>query len=331
MKNITITILTDPLCIGINYFKEPFRLILQIILRILNRSKLKYYNHPIYRGHFAVTRSLVEGFRKNNISFIYNRLTTTHSEYVVVLSNVIALRQCIKLKKLGLIKVLFAGPNICNSPSDHNYILTNKYIDKIIIPSKWVSDYYCQISSKFSNRLLIWPAGVDEMYWIPNKYDYFERDKILLYKKRINDDMRIVFDSIVNFFQINNISYNVIEYGTFTQDEYLDLLRNSKLMIGFSKWESQGIAWSEAWSVNVPTFIYKVDSTIIDNIKLYISSAPYLSETSGLYFNGFTDFKNKFNEFENRNLEFNPRNYVYKNLTDVACSKILYDEFINHA
>ena len=60
--------------------------------------------HPIYGGHQAVTRSLISGLDKINVEYNYNpRRISDLNENVIVLTDINALSQLIRLKRKGRI------------------------------------------------------------------------------------------------------------------------------------------------------------------------------------------------------------------------------------
>ena len=95
-------------------------------------------------------------------------------------------------------------------------------------------------------------------------------------------------------------------------------------MIGFAMSESQGIAWAEAWSTNVPTLIWRNNEGRFGG-KIYASStAPYLCDINGLFFNDFEDFKLQFHKWEHSRDSFAPREWVLNNMSDEICASKLY-------
>jgi hypothetical protein len=102
-------------------------------------------------------------------------------------------------------------------------------------------------------------------------------------------------------------------------------------MIFFSKSESQGLALFESWSMDVPTFVFENNQSI--NIAggdlLDYSSAPYLSNSTGTYFNTLDNFKVSFNRFYFGDIKYSPRDFVVKNFTDLMSTKYLLDKILD--
>ena len=86
-----LTILTDPIPFGSYRVSEGVIAVLRTLKRVV--APLPHYMRSEYRGHFAVTRSLVEGLRKIGVHASYNPSKLRDvAEVVVVLSGVRALR-----------------------------------------------------------------------------------------------------------------------------------------------------------------------------------------------------------------------------------------------
>ncbi len=320
-----VSILTDPIPTGHHLLSEGVR-----------RLKRRFRNNKSaqYRGHPGVTRSLVEGLMKIKANFNYNPVNLSQlAENVIILSNVKTLHQAISLKQKGIIKKLYAGPNIVIYSSDCDSILSSTEINYIITPSKWVTDLYIKDNLSLKDRCITWPAGVNMDYW---KYNGITlRDKILIFdKQHIFDDPEIKsvipVKLYVDYLTDMGWDVDILRYGFFTHEEYLNKLQSACLMIGFSLSESQGLAWAEAWSTDVPVMVLKNRINTYRKKRYSCSSAPYLSPHNGLFFDDITDFKTKLYEWkENRN-QFTPRDWVSKNMSDEICAMNLYNHTINH-
>jgi hypothetical protein len=280
------------------------------------------YNGSPYRGHFAVTRSVVEGFKKIGGSFNYNPLHAKRlGENLIVLSGVRTLRQAIRLKQQGRIRTLYAGPNVVIFSTDHDSLLASPEIDGVITPSDWVTDLYVSDTPSLRSRCFAWPAGVDTAYWQPDSGT--RRDGILIYEKQ---DAGPVGPTQPYAAYLRNLGWrvDVLPYGTFTHEQYREMLGRSCLMLGFVTGESQGIAWAEAWCMDVPTLIWKNESNVYRGRQYRCSTAPYLRRENGLFFEDLSDFKRQFTYWQIHREQFNPRDWILKNMSDEACASILY-------
>ena len=325
LKPPDISVLTDPIPWRNDFFIEYLRKFVRYFRNKLYRRK-KYINTK-YRGHFAVTRSFVEGLNKLNINFNYNpKLLGCVSETVVVLSGVRTLQQAIRLKRLGYIKKLLVGPNVVTFAKDNNYILEAAEIDLIITPSLWVKNLYLEDSPNLTDRIITWPAGVDVNYWCPRKNKNMGR--ILVYAKSAPGpipNLDIFVDYLINI----GFAVDIINYGNFTHAEYREKLDNCCAVVGFVASESQGIAWAEAWSMDKVTLIWRNTTGACNGRQFESLSAPYLCRENGLMFDNFADFKDKIQYLQSKLHLFSPRKWVLQNMSDEICAKSLY-EFAMH-
>jgi hypothetical protein len=328
-KNISesipnITIITDPIPIGNFFYSENLIKLLRFIRNMFFQPQ-KNFNKSKYRGHQAVTRSLIEGLKKKNLNYSYNPISKKNiSKNLVVLSNVKALKQAIELKKKGIVNKIFAGPNLVVFSSDHNYILTNDAIDFVITPCNLIADLYIEDSPCLKGKIFSWPAGVDTNFWQPNKLN---KNQILIFNKQTKGPVGPV-EPYIKYLLEQKFNVKILNYGEFNHQKYLNELQNSIIMIGFVTDESQGIAWTEAWSCNVPTLLLRNDYNEYEGKRYKCSTAPYLCEENGLFFTDIEDFKMKLFYMIDHINKFQPRTWVLNNMSDEYCATTLYN-FVN--
>lgn len=274
---------------------------------------------PKYGGHFAVTRSLVEGLQKIGVDFNYNptRLEDI-GESVIVLAGLRALKQAIQWKRQGRIKRLLAGPNLVVLPSDNRALITAKEIDLYLINSDWTYNLYLEDAPELLGKIAIWPAGVDTTYWKPPTTKPIKN--ILIYQK--NGPLHLI-EQCESAVKHKGYQLTTVVYGAYTQDAFLEKLQKSSLAIFFSPSESQGIALVEAWSVNVPTLVWNQTYTYYSNKKLQTSSAPYLSRYTGLFFSSLSEFETTLASWEDNSAQFSPRHWVLENMSDELSARYL--------
>ena len=315
----SLTILTDTIPYGDKFIyqclKKVFIKLRYIIKKIFGMQVTKY------RGHSAVTRSLVEGLRQLSFDFNYNPFSIRDlHDTVLVLSGVETLKQAIKLKKKKKIRKLFAGPNIVIFSPDNDNIIASEEIDFVITPASIINELYIQDNPSLTEKLKSWPAGVDINYWVP---DSLKKNKqILIYEKQAKGPVGPV-EPYVHLLEKMNYKVKVIKYGSYSLSEYLLELQKSVLMVGFVTDESQGIAWAEAWSTNVPTFLWYNDSNTYRGRAYNCTTSPYLSNDTGVFFDDIHDFEIKFRQWERQEFNFEPRKWCIDNMSDVVCAQKL--------
>jgi len=283
---------------------------------IKRRLFLQDYPPVQARGPAVVQANLIDGLRRlgyeaSSFSVPFN---FTPSSHVGVLSGAFdALPWAIQAKEKGHIEKLVAGPNLVLVPEDHGRIITNQLIDIVLTPSLFVSEIYRFLAPELSDRLLEWAVGVDEVYWNPgtssNAFDF------LIFNKTSNiEEQFYQIDDIVNVLDRMNLTYYILDYGQFTQNEYKQALQTSQAMIYIGAAESQGISLFEAWSCNVPTLVRECNVHQYQEFQFHVSSAPYLTDMCGMFYED-KDFKSSLDIFLQRILAFKPREFVLRNFT----------------
>jgi hypothetical protein len=172
-----------------------------------------------------------------------------------------------------------------------------------------------------ASKCVEWAAGVDPEYWKPNPD--IERTHVLIFAKPQIGPIPDIADYAA-YLESNGYSVDLIEYGTFTQEEYRSKLNRAKFLVGFVASESQGIAWAEAWSMDVPTLIWKNDENNINGRKFSTSSAPYLSEVTGLFFENFEEFIKFAPLKEGPSPLLAPRKWILESSSDEISAKNIY-------
>jgi hypothetical protein len=323
-----LTILTDPVPAGAGAIGEWARRGLR-----WTRDRVHPppdYHHRSYRGHFAVTRSAVEGMKAIGVDAAYNPTSLRGvAEHVVVLSGVAALRQAIGWKREGRIRRLLAGPNIVNLPSDAGAVLCAPEIDVVITPSRHVLDLYVDDCPELRGRCTAWPAGVDVGFWTPEPAERAE-PRLLFYAKPQNWDGGSV-ESYRELVARRGFGIIDVQYGAYRPAGYREALRRSTALVAFVNAESQGLAWAEAWACDVPTLICHRDSTEFRNSarlsgrRVPTSPAPYLSPATGRLFRDLQDFDALVQELEQPASPFTPRAWAVEHMSDEACARQLHD------
>jgi len=312
-----ITILTNQINVPFDE-RITFKTILKKILFLNTIRKIISMRKSCYGGHYAVTRSLVEGLKKIHAEFNYNPSKIDKvGKVVVVLSNIEALRQAIKWKKEGRIKKLLAGPNLAMLPSEIKDLEYYQLIDAYLHPSQFIIDWWSSLDPNFGIKQVIWFAGVNQNEWFTDQQTKYN---ILIYEKKCQSTL---INYIKDYLTVNHYQYSIIKYGEYTKEQYKIALANSKLVIYLSPSESQGIALFEAWAANVPTLVWNRKYFKWNNYTGPGTSAPYLSELTGQAFQNQKEFISQFNSIiSNLNL-FKPAQWIKSNGTDEICAQNL--------
>ncbi len=309
MKPSTLTVFTEPI------YAEDFIGRLKSLIR-----PLKYFllgkEMPAKKtlgGHYAVTRSLVDGLKKIGADFNYNPSREKDiADNVIVLAGVDRLRQAINLKNKGKIRMLLAGPNVVEDVRSENGIVADEAVDRYIVPSEWVKNLVTGDCSKLKDRILCWSAGVDSNYWKPS-VGATNRKKVLIYWKT---ERREFCNQVVKLVRDGGMDPVLLQYGRYNVEQYRDVLNHSTFSIFISRSESQGIALAEAWSMNVPTLVFDPGEFVFGGRMIYnVSACPYLTTATGLTWKTLDELRNI---IQNKSsfAAFAPREYVLNRFTD---------------
>jgi hypothetical protein len=145
---------------------------------------------------------------------------------------------------------------------------------------------------------------------------------VLIFDKQNKGAVAPVSDCLAVLRQ-RNYSVSVVEYGRYTHEEFLSGLRRASLMVGFSASESQGTAWAEAWSVDVPTLLWFQDHNTYRGRTFASSTAPYLCDRTGLFFASVPEFEKALARWESARETFQPRRWALDNMSDEVCARRL--------
>jgi len=272
-----------------------------------------------FRGHPAVTRSIVEGCKKISTSVNYNPKSLKDlSQNVVVVSGISAVRQMIALKQMGYIKTLIVGPNVTGEPSNYPELAAPE-VDKYITHHS-VCEYIARVLPNLANRCRPWASGVDTSFWQKNSSGAHKN--ALIYSKQ-NKGPTISIDAFKNVLESSAYSVRVIDYGRYTRAEFHEALSWADFMVGFTRDETQGIAFAEAWSCNVPTLIWRNSEPTYLGVAYHGSSAPYLSSDTGKFFENVEDFTELVSQISTGHLKFSPRKWCEENMSDEVSARNL--------
>lgn len=291
------------------------------ILRFFRSALLGRFEFALlkYGGHYAVTRSLVEGLGQLKIEFNYNpKAVSEVYENVVALSGVEALVEAINLKKLGKIKRLFAGPNVMELPGDYDNLLASSEIDAVLVPSQMTLEIYERLNPYLKGRVKIWYAGVDAGYWkLPAPRD--SSREVLVYWKNPPSALGVYVEKLL-------VKYNFVPsrivYGKYAKREYKKMLANSAFAVFLSITETQGLGLAEAWAMDIPTLVWnpRIEHYYIKNLQT--TAAPYLSAETGREWKDFNDLESLLNA-QSWRASCRPRQWVLQNMTDEQSAKLL--------
>jgi hypothetical protein len=303
------------------YYERKAKIIYKSLLQKYGGYKASPGELSMYGGHYGVSRSMIEGLQKiGYTNFNYNPSNLSQIGDIVLASGDInVLRQAIKWKKEGKIKRLIAGPNLCVLPTDYPEIASPE-IDTYIVHADWCAEIYQELCPALKGKMALWPAGIDEDFWQPQSNQQKTGKKILFYKKRAEKKL---YEDCMAIAKKYGFEVTELIRGTYTLQQYKEALNETDFLIHFVDQESQGISLSEAWSMNIPTMVWNEGIWTYQSQTFKCSSAPFLTDSAGRFFNDAEAFENLFKTDQFIPELYSPRKSILDKLTDKASASIL--------
>lgn len=148
----------------------------------------------------------------------------------------------------------------------------------------------------------------------------------MIYFKR-RDEAEL--NSVISFLESNNQTYEVIRYGRYQEEHFINTLKKSRYGIVIDKCESQGVAIEEMMSTNLPLLVW--DTTIWDDrgeeYAVPATSVPYWDNTCGLKVDKLDELKGVFAVFISSLKIYTPRTYILNNLSLDKSAKNLIESY----
>jgi len=211
---------------------------------------------------------------------------------------------------------LLVGPQVW--PFDPNFQNLTEY-GKILTPSLWVENLY---KKHFPDiRTLVWPVAI----YAPEINEDIKYDCFIYFKSRPRTNLTYM----INLLRQCGLTYMMLEYGNYTQEDFKDALSSCKFCVIIDNTESQGIAIQEMMSVNKPLFV--CDKTVWDHMgedySVPASSIPYWSPECGEYVESCDDIIGKFDKFYSNLDSYSPIDFIQKELSPQKTVQVLLDYY----
>ena len=231
------------------------------------------------------------------------------------------LEPCRQLARMGPCLV---GPGILNAASEWPDLFTDTQAIYNVQNCEWAAAMYRPI---YGDRVKIWRMGIDQDRYAPVPAQSKEFDFLIYDKIRWPDTpaYRGLLETCREAFQTAGATTQYIRYGKYPkgrESAYHDMLRRSRAMLFLSENETQGFAYNEALSLDVPILAWNFGRWCDPNRFRFgmdgapATSIPYWDERCGVDFRGREDFAERLGLFLSRLREgsFAPREYVMENL-----------------
>lgn len=293
------------------------RPLLRPVFRKIKPPKVFYYS-----GMELVVKNFLLGLQKKNIHYNFNRPHFMIGRHKKIISFGLGMAGLQGLKKGNPIISAIGFPYPAELPNlcfDYN-------VKKYLVHSDWALEMN-KAARIYDEKIFgLWPAGINTQQWIPGTELGKKETDVLIYNKiyweteKVNEELLF---PIKNYLQSNGYKYTEIIYGKYNPKEYAEKLKRSKVMIFLSAHESQGLAYQECLSSNVPIIAWD-QGFWLDPIRfkygkpiVKASSVPYFDERCGMKFVDFEEFTKRFMDFFENAMsnKYNPREYILENLS----------------
>jgi len=222
--------------------------------------------------------------------------------------------------------ILF-GAAVFSHPVDDPNLFRRLPVRRILVPGEWIRRMF---EPYYGDKVVAWPVGIDTDLWKP--LPAFKDVDVLLYDKvRWEHDAyrRTLIAPIEDELRKHKLRSVVIRYGRYRESDYHQLLQRARAMVFLCEHETQGIAYQQALSSNVPIFawdrggLWQDPSYYPEKVQFGpVSSVPYWDECCGMKFEDAGEFSSSFKAFWSAVIlgQFEPRRYILEHLTLERCA-----------
>ena len=235
-------------------------------------------------------------------------------------------------------KNVLIGPNIAELPGDLPIIRKKLSKDSIYLhPSNWPMKIW-HLEGYNETKLKSWPVGIDT-----EKFSRVNREnnhKVLIYFKQRDKKLLEKAEEII---RKKKLQFLLIEYGKYSEQEYIQALKEAKFGIWIGCTESQGIGLQEALATDLPLIVLDAKSLFENAIKpnksrfknetfkklnsIKTSSAPYFDLRCGIKIENISELDNAIKELLDSFNYYKPREYILENLTILKSTQFFLDFF----
>ena len=192
------------------------------------------------------------------------------------------------------------GPNIFVEPTKNDLRFLHH-----VVPGQWVKPYYYSYPELKHITIDIWPVGIDTDIF--NVTKNITQDCFIYFKNRSNYDLEVLKELLNK----RGLKYSVLEYGKYNEKQLLETCTASNFCILLTGTESQGIAYMEILSCNVPCLVFNMPQWIYGRHCFPATSVPYFSDQCGFITNTMDGIELFFNNIN----QYSPREYILSNHT----------------
>ena len=280
---------------------------------------INLYYSEAYWGHSAtmngphkVVDNLIKSLDQEKIEYAINEEKYEHN--FLVQYDATAHEKHSKIEQ----DTTIIGPQVWMFDGYGQFLIENQnYYKKIIAPSEWVKNKFITKFNLPEDKLAVWPVGIEEFDNI-RETNY---DCLIYFKRRDQSEL----DAVKKFLVSNGLSYRMVEYGTYGEDGFKQLVNSAKFCFLINGTESQRIAVQEIMSMGVPIIAWDIKEWL-DQGEAYrvpATSIPYWDERCGEVFFNIDDLEVTFSKFYATLDQYDPKAFIKSNLSFECSVKTL--------
>jgi hypothetical protein len=200
------------------------------------------------------------------------------------------------------------------------------------ILSKWNVEVQEELGG-VSMQMTCLPFPVDTGRFCPAPTVSKKRHCFVYFKHRHSSDLAAVLEAV----QARGLSHTVLQYGSYSEEDFLNVVRESEFGIWVGSHESQGFALEEALSCDTPLLVWNSTTMLDEYVRdeqtykdksgvyaLKATSHPYWDDTCGISFTDREDLGRCLDKM--LQTQFHPRAFVENTLSSRACMKRFVSE-----
>ncbi len=210
------------------------------------------------------------------------------------------------------------GPGYVPPPAEIEDVMQRCNIRVVTLPSEWPCTIWRPVLDDAVQPMFV---SIDTDTW-PDLSHHDKTIDVIVYDKiRWAQDARRqdLLQPLLKHLTRKNLSYVVLRYGDHHLGQFRQALANARSMAFLCEHETQGLAYQEAMSSNVPIFAWD-EGVLVDphqkkliSPDVQVSSVPYFNDQCGMTFKR-DKVEDAFDTFWSKRQEFSPREYVLDNL-----------------
>ncbi len=293
---------------------------------ILYKLNLPYSENKIFSGPQMRVNHLIRAFRKNkNVTF--NSIKNS-SFYILqfddygekIMKKIINAKIPNTKILIGPLYSLEMDKKLTNYMNEYHFI-------KKMVASDIALQYQNIIHGKnITKNIFICPSGIcsSNNVSLDKQYEK-EFDCLIYFKKRSPEELAFV----TNFLDSKNLSYNVLNYGSYKNSDLEYFSQRSRFGIIIDKTETQGFAIQKIMSTNLPLIVWDYKINNYEGYDLPGTSVPFWDETCGIKIDSEKELKENFDNFIKKLDSYSPINIIKNNLTYESFVENIFNYFSN--